>query len=435
MRLAMLEDVYEVSYYYDADGNMTESVVRAQTGDLINIQWTIYINRYYERQIDYVIDTTTSQVVEVDYYYRKYYYAGNTRIAMRYYEDGVPTQYWLLADQVNSQSMTLNEDGTPHSEVRYTAFGETRYTSQTDTPTDYLYTGQRLEEELGLYYYVARFYDPYLNHFLQADTKIPNASFNLSYDRYGYVYFNPLIFTDPDGHTGCSAWMDGKNCGNKAVQNDGTIKYAPTILDFSEQTTAGTSGISPAAFYNNYIQDWLNSSSISWEIFGNDGTYAITDYMSLVLWRESSNNPDTLRKLAEPNMRVAFQKTGVVYDLAQIVIAFVYYNEAARSLNPNDLSYLSEIPVAALLRVAGLLKDPPAAWYTGWERDASYGYGNFSLYDGYSKIKVEIANHTDLLDVYIADGNHTFFIGSGCVMKVINSLKGENNGWTWSDCR
>ncbi len=103
---------------------MMESVVRAQTGDMINIQnaaegcTTIDINRYYERQIDYVIDTTTSQVVEVDYYYRKYYFAGNTRIAMRYYEDGVPTQYWLLADQVNSQSVTLNEDGTTISEIK-----------------------------------------------------------------------------------------------------------------------------------------------------------------------------------------------------------------------------------------------------------------------------------------------------------------------------
>ncbi len=147
-----------------------------------------------------MIDTTTSQVVEVDYYYRKYYYAGNTRIAMRYYEDGVPTQYWLLSDQVNSQSVTLNEEGTLHSEVRYTPFGETRYTSQTDTPTDYLYTGQRLEEELGLYFYNARFYDASLIHFNQPDTIIPGMENPISWHRYAYVNFNPLKYIDPSGH-------------------------------------------------------------------------------------------------------------------------------------------------------------------------------------------------------------------------------------------
>ena len=36
--------------------------------------------------------------------------------------------------------------------------GEMRYLNG-ETVTDLLYTGQKLEEELGLYYYVARWYD------------------------------------------------------------------------------------------------------------------------------------------------------------------------------------------------------------------------------------------------------------------------------------
>jgi hypothetical protein len=38
--------------------------------------------------------------------------------------------------------MTTTADGTFHSEVHYSAFGEVRYDSGTMT-TDYLYTGQR----------------------------------------------------------------------------------------------------------------------------------------------------------------------------------------------------------------------------------------------------------------------------------------------------
>ena len=55
------------------------------------------------------------------------------------------------------------------SEVRYSAFGEIRYQSGTMT-TDYLYTGQRQEAEVGLYYYVARWYDPAIGRFVQADS-------------------------------------------------------------------------------------------------------------------------------------------------------------------------------------------------------------------------------------------------------------------------
>ena len=57
--------------------------------------------------------------------------------------------------------------GEIFSEVRYSAFGEMRF-STNSTPTDYLYTGQRIEEA-GLYFYVARFYDAALAHFVQAE--------------------------------------------------------------------------------------------------------------------------------------------------------------------------------------------------------------------------------------------------------------------------
>ena len=85
------------------------------------------------------------------------------------------------------------------SEVRYSAFGEMRFLNG-ETVTDLLYTGQKLEEELGLYYYVARWYDPYLNRFLSPDSIIPDAESSESYDRYAYVANNPLKYFDPTGH-------------------------------------------------------------------------------------------------------------------------------------------------------------------------------------------------------------------------------------------
>ncbi len=60
------------------------------------------------------------------------------------------------------------------------------------------YTGQREESSFGLYYYGARWYDPALGRFVQADTVTPDGVQAL--DRYAYVNNNPLKYTDPTGH-------------------------------------------------------------------------------------------------------------------------------------------------------------------------------------------------------------------------------------------
>jgi len=49
----------------------------------------------------------------------------------------------------------VNAAGALVSTMKYTAFGETRGTGS--STTDYRYTGQREEEEIGLYFYKARF--------------------------------------------------------------------------------------------------------------------------------------------------------------------------------------------------------------------------------------------------------------------------------------
>jgi RHS repeat-associated protein len=114
------------------------------------------------------------------------------------------TLTWLLGDHLGSTSVTADASGAFQSELRYTAFGETRSNSG-PTPTDYRYTGQRHEAEFGLYFYKARWYDPASAHFTQADTLIPEPGNPLALDRYAYVMNNPLRYTDPSGHISCDS--------------------------------------------------------------------------------------------------------------------------------------------------------------------------------------------------------------------------------------
>ncbi len=49
-------------------------------------------------------------------------------------------------------------------------------------------------------YYNARFYDPKIGRFIQADSIVPNAGNPQDLNRYSYVDNNPIRFTDPSGH-------------------------------------------------------------------------------------------------------------------------------------------------------------------------------------------------------------------------------------------
>jgi RHS repeat-associated protein len=140
----------------------------------------------------------------------KYYYAGSTRIAMRTGTGtGESGLLWLLGDHLGSTSRVANADGTPYAngEQRYKPWGEKRYpTGASGLPTTFRYTGQRQETGLGpsggegLYYYGARWYDPALGRFVQADTIVPKPGSAQAWDRYAYVNNSPLRYTDPSGH-------------------------------------------------------------------------------------------------------------------------------------------------------------------------------------------------------------------------------------------
>jgi len=64
----------------------------------------------------------------------------------------------------------------------------------------FLYTGKELDRGTGLEYYGARYYDPWLGMFAQADTLLPDAYDPQQLNRYAYVRDNPYKYTDPDGH-------------------------------------------------------------------------------------------------------------------------------------------------------------------------------------------------------------------------------------------
>jgi len=124
---------------------------------------------------------------------KKYYYAASERIGMR---TGGTVSY-ILGDHLGSSSVVIDAAGNMDV-AGYKPWGEVRYGS---LPTKYTYTGQYSNmSEFGLMYYNARWYDPALGRFVQADTIVPQPGDVRGWDRYAYVENNPLRYTDPSGH-------------------------------------------------------------------------------------------------------------------------------------------------------------------------------------------------------------------------------------------
>ncbi|MCG2783910.1 MAG: hypothetical protein L6461_02280 [Anaerolineae bacterium] len=172
----------------------------------------------------------------------KYYFAGASRIAMRTCSGTTcqaPT--FLLSDHLGSTSITTDATGAKTSELRYSPWGEVRpgtaWSASPGLPTDYTFTGQRsymddptttaATEGFGLMFYNARWYDPQLGRFAQADTIIPEQTQGTqAWDRYAYVNNNPLRYTDPSGHSTCT---DDGYCGS----SNATSYWNKVIKDLS----------------------------------------------------------------------------------------------------------------------------------------------------------------------------------------------------------
>jgi RHS repeat-associated protein len=244
------EALQNATYVYDGDGNLVKSV--------INNKSTYFLGKLYQKKIDGA--TTIVQ---------KYYSSGSAQIAVRTVSGATDTIQWMLSDHLGSTSTTANADGTWNSSIRYSAFGEIRASSGI-TNSNFRYTGQLRQAELGLYYYVARWYDPQTAHFTQADSIVPNAGDAASYDRYTYVRNNPIRFTDPSGHDVGCAGTEASNCkGMNNVVNRG-LGYVINprvnwILNFTLTNMIGNANsptIKEIAILNRSVQTLLNGSSI-----------------------------------------------------------------------------------------------------------------------------------------------------------------------------
>ena len=106
-------------------------------------------------------------------------------------------QFFYHPDHLGSSSFITNLDGEVVQHIEYVPFGEVFIEERNNVwNTPYLFNAKEFDEETGMYYYGARYYDPRLSLWMSTDPmqeKYPNTS------GYNYANQNPIVFVDVIG--------------------------------------------------------------------------------------------------------------------------------------------------------------------------------------------------------------------------------------------
>ena len=163
---------------------------------------TTYVGGLFE-----VVSTSTGTTE-----YRHNIVAGGQVIAVHTIDgNGAASTSYLHYDHLGSVDAITDDSGNVIQAMSFDAFGLRRDPSNWDYDlsqnqiatlknyTDRGYTDQEQLDNLSLVHMNGRVYDPTVGRFISADPGVQDWSYSQSFDRYAYVYDDPMNATDPSG--------------------------------------------------------------------------------------------------------------------------------------------------------------------------------------------------------------------------------------------
>jgi len=171
-----------IEKYYSQDGTMDISVDQNGNAKIIN-----YISSPYDTPFIYVTETNLNNQTRVaeGFYYLARDFQGSV---MAIYDENAKVVERRLFDPwgniVKVQDINGNITEGENAKLIFLDRG---------------YTGHEHFTEVGIIHMNGRIYDPMLKQFLSPDNFIQDPENSQSYNRYGYAWNNPLLYTDPSG--------------------------------------------------------------------------------------------------------------------------------------------------------------------------------------------------------------------------------------------
>ncbi len=218
-------------------------------------------------------------------------------------------------DHLGSSNVITDGTGTPVELAEYSPYGSlNRHDGSVDVPQKF--TGQRVDQTTGLYFYNARYYDPSLGRFVQPDTIVQAPGDPQTLNRYSYVRDNPLKYIDSTGH---SFWEIFKRV-YVALITLGMSETVPlttqAIVSLSEQ--AGIDPRYPLALYSAAIG--AATGGIGWGVGAAISGAATSFGTSLAM--DTGTGRQITRKVAEEFfMDVVGMSPRAAYTAAAITVS------------------------------------------------------------------------------------------------------------------
>ncbi|MGD9568538.1 MAG: RHS repeat-associated core domain-containing protein, partial [Sedimentibacter sp.] len=227
-----LTNVNGQAYTYDANGNLTsngsKTFVYNEVNQLTQVKdslGNVIASYAYDDQGRRISLTAWGETSKFHYSGDKVIYTtnGSNNIIAEFSYDsyGNPatmtyngaTYYYHIDGHGNVTAMT-DASGNTVAQYSYDAWGKILSQSGSMAAINpFRYAGYRYDEATGLYYLMARYYDPGVGRFISRDTFHGFEDEPLSLNQYAYCNNNPVMYVDPSGHIPNGWWNSTINIG------------------------------------------------------------------------------------------------------------------------------------------------------------------------------------------------------------------------------
>ena len=306
-------------------------------------------------------------------------------------------QFYYHPDHLGSSSYITNLDGEVSQHIEYVPFGEVFIEERNNSwNTPYLFNAKEFDEETGLYYYGARYYEPRLSLWMSTDPlqeKFVDAS------PYVYCLQNPIIILDYNGADTVFVNPGGTEAKRISSKNNVTFVHNLKAKNIQTKNLSGKSHIGwieadmpgvinynegnidlSSSKYQKY--DYLIAAEVSY--FNQNKNRGITPKHTNGLY---INNPSSIPNL-DPDIvkAIIMQETrigtapgrGLNNAKSDIMQANVWYSASSNDWNDSKSQFglrkmggatpqLSVHAGIGILYQKGLRSDGKNVYFKGWQ--------------------------------------------------------------------
>ena len=308
-------------------------------GNKVNSQT---INYYYEGSLllyttDEKGNKTSQNIIGND---------SNTFATIRY-DSGTQTEYFYSKDVQGSVVAILNNSGKCEQAYSYTDYGETQKNIDSKFYNEICYTGGIYDENTGLYYLNARYYDSNDGEFLSQDTYRGTETDKDTWNLYAYCSGNPINYVDPSGHKKnrnsgqyypAGAWDSIREQEAKKYTYYNTNKARKYIYKYLRKKLKTNKKQACAILGNIYVETWHTYSSLILQGSSEPAFWYVKKYdaydskgWGILQWTYFTRKEALLKYVKKANNKHRTQSLNV----GDLIVQLEYFNKERKSAYKN----------------------------------------------------------------------------------------------------